>query len=277
MTDALRIAAVEIHAVSPVGGGDICSAYRGTLDGRAVFAKTRDAAPRDFFGAEARGLERIRVPDGPPVPDVIAFGDDGLVLAWVERAGATPAAAEDFGRRLARLHGARQPHFGSDIDGFIGELPLDNTPTADWPTFYAERRLAPYLPSVPVEHRGVIESVCERIADLAGEPEPPALIHGDLWSGNLLWALDGRVWLVDAASAHAGHRETDLAMLVLFGAPHLERIIGAYDDVTPLADGWRQRVALHQLHPLLVHTAMFGGGYAVQAAHAARVALHAAD
>jgi fructosamine-3-kinase len=102
-----------------------------------------------------------------------------------------------------------------------------------------------------------------------GVPEPPARLHGDLWSGNVLWAADGRVWVIDPA-AHGGHRESDLAMLALFGAPQLERIIGAYEEVAPLAEGWRERVPLHQAWPLLVHAALFGGGYGTSAAGALR-------
>ena len=114
--------------------------------------------------------------------------------------------------------------------------------------------------------------MCERIDDLAGPAEPPARLHGDLWRGNVLWAADGRVWLIDPA-AHGGHRETDLAMLHLFGCPHLDRVVAAYDEAAPLAAGWRERVALHQLFPLLVHTVLFGGGYGGQAAAAARRSL----
>jgi fructosamine-3-kinase len=89
--------------------------------------------------------------------------------------------------------------------------------------------------------------------------EPPARLHGDLWNGNVLWGLDGQVWAIDPA-AHAGHRETDLAMLSLFGLPHLPRVLDAYLEASPLADGWEDRVPLHQLFPLLVHACLFGWG-----------------
>ena len=114
----------------------------------------------------------------------------------------------------------------------------------------------------------------ERIGDLAGPPEPPARIHGDCWSGNVAWA-QGKAYLLDPA-AHGGHRETDLAMLALFGAPYLDQILGAYADEFPLASGWRARVPLHQLHPLLVHVCLFGGGYRGAALDAARAALRQA-
>ncbi len=107
----------------------------------------------------------------------------------------------------------------------------------------------------------LVERVLMRIGRYAPPAEAPARLHGDLWPGNLLWAADGRAWLVDPA-AHGGHRETDLAQLALFGgAPHLDRILAAYDEAWPLAPGWRERVPLHQLHLLLVHAALFGGRY----------------
>ena len=90
-----------------------------------------------------------------------------------------------------------------------------------------------------------------------------------MWSGNLLWGADGQVWLIDAAAAHGGHRETDLAMLQWFGAPFLDEIIAAYDEEGVLAPGWRNRATLHQLHPMLVHAALFGGGYRDRVAAAA--------
>jgi fructosamine-3-kinase len=98
-------------------------------------------------------------------------------------------------------------------------------------------------------------------------------VHGDLWAGNVLWS-GGRGWLIDPA-AHGGHRETDLAMLALFGAPYLDAILRAYQAASPLADGWRDRVPLHQLHPLLVHVCLFGASYAGQLRAAARAALAA--
>ena len=191
-----------------------------------------------------------------------------------------PAAAERFGRDLARLHGAGAEAFGAPWPGFIASLPLDNEPARGpeaWPQWYANRRLLPFLRRAadagtlaPADVR-LVESVADRIGDLAGPAEPPSRVHGDCWSGNVLWSA-GRGWLIDPA-AHGGHRETDLAMLALFGAPGLDRILAAYAEASPLADGWRSRVALHQLHPLLVHACLFGSGYAGAVHDAARTAL----
>src|SRR3954451_24222802 len=109
----------------------------------------------------------------------------------------------------------------------------------------------------PAQRRPV-EAVCSRMDELSGPPDPPARVPGDLWSGNLLWGADGQAWLVDAAAAHGGHRETDLAMLQWFGAPDLEEILAAYVEARPLAPGWRDRVALPQLHPMLFPRGLFG-------------------
>ncbi|MFA9269514.1 MAG: fructosamine kinase family protein, partial [Baekduiaceae bacterium] len=113
-----------------------------------------------------------------------------------------------------------------------------------------------------------VEAVCARMASLAGPPEPPARLHGDLWSGNVHADTEGRPWLIDPA-AYGGHREIDLAMLALFGGAR-PRVVAAYEDVRPLADGWRERVELWQLFPLLVHAVLFGGGYGASAARIAR-------
>jgi fructosamine-3-kinase len=114
--------------------------------------------------------------------------------------------------------------------------------------------------------------VLTNLPRLAGPVDPPALVHGDLWAGNVLWCTDGIARLVDPA-VHGGHRETDLAMLALFGFPHLDRALGAYNDSAPLDDGWQARVALHQLHPVLVHAVLFGGSYGAHAGRLARASL----
>jgi fructosamine-3-kinase len=188
-----------------------------------------------------------------------------------------------FGRELAALHAAGAPAFGAPPpggpeDAAIGLAPMRNVTGADWPRWYAEHRVLPYLRravddgTLRPDEATVFGRVCARLPELAGPAEPPARLHGDLWNGNVLWGTDGRVWLIDPA-AHGGHRETDLAMLQLFGCPHLDRVLAGYQEAAPLADGWRDRVALHQLFPLLVHVVLFGRSYAGQAVEAARTAL----
>jgi fructosamine-3-kinase len=258
---------------TPVPGGDACTATRLTLDdGTSLFAKAwrpgRGPVPAGFFAAEAAGLRWLRAAGTVPVPEVIAELPDLLALEWVEPGTPSPAGAERFGRELAGLHRSAAERFGAGRPGFIGPLPQDNTPhPGPWPAWFAECRLLPYLRMSADRHAlsaadvAAVERVVAKI-DGYGGAEPPARIHGDLWPGNVIWAADGRAWLVDPA-AHGGHRETDLAQLALFGgAPHLDRILAAYAETWPLADGWRDRIPLHQLHLLLVHAAAFGAAWA---------------
>lgn len=253
---------------TPVPGGSVGVAQRLTFDdGGDVFAKFVEDGPAGLLRSEAEGLRWLADADGPPVPEVVAVADEVLVLDWVPTGEPTAAAAEEFGAALARLHRAGADGFGAPWQGFIGRLAQDNGPGTDWPSWFAERRLSPYLKAsrdsgaLSTEDAAAVDRVLARVGGLAGPAEPPARIHGDLWPGNVHWAADGRAWLIDPA-AHGGHRETDLAQLGLFGgAPHLERILAAYDEAHPLADGWRERAPLHRLHLLLVHTALFGGTF----------------
>jgi fructosamine-3-kinase len=269
---------------TPVPGGSICAASRLTLDdGASLFTKSwvgPGPVPAGFFQTEAAGLRWLAEPGAVAVPGVVAELADLLALEWIESAPATPAAAQRLGRELAALHRAGAEAFGAPWPGFIGRLPMDNTPTPPpWSAWFAERRLVPYLRrsvdngALDPAAVALVERVLASIDRYGGE-EPPARLHGDLWPGNLLWAAD-RVWLVDPA-AHSGHRETDLATLALFGGPpHFSHILAAYQEVWPLAAGWRDRVPLHQLHLLLVHTAHFGAGWRGAVVTAAQAALRA--
>lgn len=264
-----------VVSTTPVAGGDVCTATRLRLsDGRSALIKTRPHAPEGFFEAEARGLRWLAEPGVAHVAEVLGVTADCIVLAWVEPNRPSPESAAELGRTLARLHASGAERFGADEDGYIATLPLPNKPADTWPEFFAVRRILPYLKLASdrgrIEPAGVqaVESVVRRIVDLAGPAEPPARLHGDLWSGNIVWNAEAGAVLVDPA-AHGGHRESDLAMLALFGLPQLARVQAAYAEVSPLADGWEERQPLHQLFPLLVHAALFGGRYGQLAADAA--------
>jgi fructosamine-3-kinase len=264
-----------VVSTTPVAGGDVCTSTRLRLsDGRSALIKTRPHAPEDFFAAEARGLRWLAEPGVAQVAEVLGVQDDCIVLGWIEPTRPSPESAAGLGRMLARLHASGADGFGADEDGYIATLPLPNKTADSWPEFFAVRRVLPYLKLAAdrghIEPAGVdaIESVVRRIVDLAGPAEPPARIHGDLWSGNIVWNVERQAVLVDPA-AHGGHRETDLAMLALFGLPQLARVQAAYAEASPLADGWEERQPLHQLFPLLVHAALFGGRYGQLATEAA--------
>ncbi|MBO1332870.1 fructosamine kinase family protein [Streptomyces sp. VRA16 Mangrove soil] len=282
MSDASTVA--EQFTRFPATGEHRLSAHLAEVtlaDGRTVIAKSADdpGAAR----AEAAGLRWLAAAGAVRVPQV--HGHDGrwLVTDRVEAGRASAEGAVRFGRALARLHAAGAPAFGAappdgPVDAYIGLAPMRNEPGDTWPAWFAEHRVLPYLRRAvdegtlrPAEAKPV-ERVCEALPELAGPAEPPARLHGDLWNGNVLWDTDGAAWLIDPA-AHGGHRESDLAMLDLFGAPHLGAILAGYQEVAPLADGWRERIPLHQLFPLLVHTVLFGRAYAEQAVAAARSQL----
>jgi len=244
-----------------------------------TWSKRRTNAPAHLFAAEAAGLRWLRVQGGVDVVEVLETTSDAITLTRVHEVAPTLVAAEAFGAALARTHDAGAAAFGAPPDGytgpsFIADLAMPTQPESDWGAFYAEQRVMHYAllagPELGPSGRRVMDALCERlIAGVFNDDAPPARLHGDLWAGNVLYAPTGAV-LIDP-SAHGGHRLTDLAMLSLFGTPHLDAVLSAYERATThLPDGWRDLIGLHQVYPLLVHTVLFGGGYAAAAINTAR-------
>ena len=207
---------------------------------------------------EAAGLRWLAAA-GARVPQVVEEAPDRLVLERVPAGTLNVDGEENLGRMLAGVHAAGAPAFGSlPAPGrfFVGRCEVESPESDEWNDYYLEHRCLPLARQVG------LADVVERVV-VDAPAEPPARLHGDLWTGNVLADSDGRPWLIDPA-AYGGHREMDLAMLDLFG-PFPARTIAAYQEVAPLADGWRERLALWQLFPLLVHAVLFGGGYVRQA------------
>lgn len=304
LVDRLRSAVqealdVEVASMQVVRGGDVASAHRLVLDdGRAVFAKTHPDPPPGFFTTEAAGLSWLSEPDVVAVPQVLAVsdgaspstggdGDDGvdamerqlghpafLVLEWIDEGRPAARSEAELGRSLAALHLAGAVCFGREDRRTTGSRALPNEPTATWPEFYATQRLLP-LARLAADARALSAETLRRLERLAtsgvltslpGAEEPASRLHGDLWAGNRLVDASGTSWLIDPA-AHGGHREFDLAMMRLFGGFGSE-FFAAYDDAFPLAEGWADRVSLHQVAPLVVHAVKFGGGYVASATEA---------
>jgi fructosamine-3-kinase len=238
-----------------------------------VFVKTNGDARPEMFPCEARGLAWLAEPQVLRVPKVLACSPvqgDGPRYLVLERIDATVGRAPDYdeqlGRGLAHVHKAGAPGFGLHEANFIGTIPQPNDPCESWPDFYIRRRLEPLVQAAvddeqaPVAWINIFKRLFHRMEQLAGPPEPPARLHGDLWSGNLLSDDRGAPCVIDPA-VYGGHREIDLAMMRLFGGVSA-RAFAAYDEAFPLAAGHHDRVRLYQLYPLLVHTRLFGGGYA---------------
>jgi fructosamine-3-kinase len=248
------------------------------------FRKAGAAAPDGYFAWEAAGLRWLADAAGARVVAVRDVSDGQLVLERLSPGVPTAGAARSFGRGLAATHDAGAAAWGCgpegwEGDGFFGPLsqplPMPLGRWGTWGTFYAEARLAPMVRRCrdagvyDARAVAVLDRLAERVSEGAYDTDDrPARIHGDLWSGNLMWTSAG-VTLIDPA-AHGGHRETDLALLALFGTPHLGALLEGYQEAHPLAEGWRERVGLHQLHCLLVHAEIFGGGFGGQALAVAR-------
>jgi fructosamine-3-kinase len=250
------------------------------------FVKRSPSAPGGLFAWEAAGLSWLgAVNGGVPCAQVLRQDDTSLTLGRLHSVPPSRESAREFGARLAITHDAGAAAFGAAPDGWSGPgffgplsepLPMSLTTHDSWGRFYAEERLTPIAvmaaPRLSENGRTVVDDVISRCAaGVFDDVDGPSRLHGDLWSGNVMWTSDGVV-LIDPA-AHGGHRETDLAMLALFGCPHLIDVIGGYQSMRQLSAGWQRRIGLHQLYPLLAHVVLFGGGYSSQTEDAARSAL----
>jgi fructosamine-3-kinase len=266
-----------------VAGGDINDAYEARWPGGdRLFIKTRKGLAGDAYRTEAEGLRWLAGARALRVPKVVAASapDDPIAFLALEHMARTaPALDHDdrLGDGLAALHAAGAPGFGHVSDNWIGSLPQSNRTRDTWPAFYAEERLLPLVRRAidgghaPASWAALADRLAATLPQLAGPAEPPARLHGDLWSGNVITDSRGQPVLIDPA-VYGGHREVDLAMLALFGGLS-PRVVAAYEARTPLAPGWKARARLWQIYPLLVHTILFRGSYVDAAETAMRAYL----
>ena len=231
------------------------------------------------FGLEAEGLQAIRSTAAFKVPDVIGVGEtEGqseqrtqfLVLEYIPPAPRSKNFFETFGRQLAQMHQAnhQESRFGFSSDNFIGSTPQKNTWHTDWVEFFATQRLEFQLKlangsnlATPELNKGCDKLILQ-LDRFIGSSEPPALLHGDLWSGNYLISQDGNPVLIDPA-AYFGARECEFGMIKLFGGFN-SQFYDAYNEAYPLSDGWEQRTEIYQLYHLLNHLNLFGTSYLPQ-------------
>ncbi|MBW4331511.1 fructosamine kinase family protein [Stakelama sp. CBK3Z-3] len=253
MTDPSQAAALlgsDIVASRPMSGGDLSEVVALDLaDGRRVVSKTGVSAR-----SEAAMLRAIAA-TGAPAPEVLAASDELLLIERVDAGGSLSNAWDDLAEVLGRLHGARGDSYGWTCDHAFGAVSVENTQCDDWVTFWADRRLRCHAPHVNAALARRIEALADRLNDHLPAHPAPALLHGDLWGGNVLVSGDHVRALIDPA-CYYGDREVDAAMLTLFDAPPARLF-----DALAFEPGWRERQPVYRLWPLLVHLRLFGNSY----------------
>jgi protein-ribulosamine 3-kinase len=264
---------VEVIGTQFLSGGDISTAAQVFSSEGVFFIKWNHAGTAlpdtiDMFEAEARGLDLLRQTDALYIPQVIGYGQQldksYLILDYIDPGQPDDTYWETLGQSLAVLHSHTQATFGLDFSNYIGSLPQTNTPTTSGIDFFFEHRLLPqagmalYKGLLTKTTYDALFRLRDRLPDLLPN-ERPALLHGDLWSGNVMVTEQGQPALIDPA-VYYGFREADLAHTRLFGGFD-QRFYDAYDEAFPLHDGFDERIAIYNLYPLLVHVNLFGSGY----------------
>ena len=260
---------LTITRYEPLHGGDINRAYclYGNKDKYFLKVNEEGRYPT-MFEKEAAGLQSLQVNSILKIPSVIKHGivnnQQYLLLEWIGSGSIKPGFWEGFGAGLAQLHLKKQKFFGWDTNNYIGSLAQNNPIFPSWHLFYSECRILPLVKQL--FDQGIFlkqdlisaETVCKR-SEILFPDEPPALLHGDLWSGNFKITTEGGAAIFDPA-VYYGHREMDIGMTLLFGGFD-QRFYDAYHETYPLEKDWKQRLPLTQLYPLLVHALLFGGHY----------------
>ncbi len=272
IAEELEVHVGTLKEFSATGGGCINPGGKLVTTSGVFFLKWNDAKRfPGMFAVEADGLEMLRRPGALYVPNVVHSGRAGmfqfLLLEFISQSVRRENYWDEFGRSLAQLHQQSSTQYGLDQDNYIGSLRQKNTLTSSWIRFFIDARLRPQL-QTGLERRSIdytltakFEALFEKLPSLLPE-ERPSLLHGDLWSGNLMTTSAGRPCLIDPA-VYFGHREVDLAMTQLFGGFD-DRFFDAYNECYPLITGYEDRLPLYNLYPLLVHVNLFGGGYKAQ-------------
>lgn len=258
----------EVMKVSPIGGGCINQAAQIGTNKGDFFIKWNPANP-EMFETEAAGITMLSRCNLLKLPKIYGYGivnEIGyLLLEFVQKEKVSEKYWNNLGTGLAELHRSNTaPEFGLGHDNFIGRLSQSNTLNSDWSTFFINQRLLPQIELA--ENNDLINSSLihkfEKLFKLLPElfpKEKPALLHGDLWSGNVMPTSNNMPFIYDPA-VYYGNRETELAFTMLFGGFD-KKFYNVYRDNFPLAIGFKNRAEVYNLYPLLVHVNLFGSSY----------------
>lgn len=261
----------SILEMKPVGGGCINECAKLTTPAGCYFIKWNNRWQYPgMLAAEASGLKLLKNTNTIRIPAVLGHGEADdlqfLLLEFIDSAPPVLNFWKLFGEQLAALHQVTNSHFGLDYTNYMGSLQQSNAYTNTWIEFFIQQRINPQL-TLAVNNRKLPATIIKKFENLFTNlhnllpAEKPALVHGDLWSGNLLCNSHGPV-LIDPA-VHFGNREADLAMTFLFGGFDLS-FLDVYKHTLPLAPEFNKRLDIYNLYPLLIHVNLFGGGYATQ-------------
>jgi fructosamine-3-kinase len=260
---------LNVQRYERVHGGDINEAYFLITSTGKYFFKINDSNRYpEMFNREARGLDLLRKNCSIIIPQVIKTGICGgqqyLLLKWLDKGSTNKNMWEKFGQDLALMHKQPQEYFGLDEDNYIGSLKQINKRYNEWIDFYTDCRIMPLVKILfdkgHCSKNDLIAAgnFCKQLKNIFPS-ESPALLHGDLWSGNYLIHSSGYAAIYDPA-VYFGHREMDIGMTKLFGGFD-KRFYDAYNETYSLERNWEKRLELTQLYPLLVHAVLFGGHY----------------
>jgi len=258
----------NITSVDPVSGGCIHQALRvQTASGEYFILKQDPGKYADVFQREAEGLEALKVSGGPVIPDVYLVGEEFLLLSDLQPAPRCKDFWQIYGQQLAVVHLQQNPRFGFETDNYIGSNPQENTWMENGWEFYRDLRIKNQIKwsndrsLLDTKDIHKLENFMVQLPELIPE-QPASLIHGDLWSGNLISDNGGKPALIDPA-VYYGWAEADLAMTDLFGR-YPEEFFKAYAEINPLEKGYRSRFPLYNIYHLLNHLNLFGKGYLSQ-------------
>ncbi|WP_158858981.1 fructosamine kinase family protein [Lunatibacter salilacus] len=259
---------IPLNGAQLIAAGNMNQAVCLETAGGNYFLKTNHLEESDVFLKEKQGLELLQKNTSLHIPAIINWGrmedTNYLLLEWIPAGPPKKRYWQKLADGLAELHIATQQSFGWDAANYISILPQNNTPTTNWETFYIQERLEPMLQRAYF-HQLIDEGFMKKFRLLYPKiegifpKEKPALLHGDLWSGNVLVNASGSPSLIDPA-VYFGHREMDIAFSKLFGG-FAASFYETYQEVFPMEPGFEARKELYNLYPLLVHLNLFGTGY----------------